>query len=239
MSEKPKSAEPQETRRPEAEFSEIEDLYKPLKKIIWEIRPRIEKGEYQLIIGEDASGRVPALIFDYIIRSVYQKKDFSPPETRFFAGTLDATEKVRKEKSESIKQSISSLPNIKHALVITDTISTGKSIEPIIEALHDLKILIDIVSVGILEDQSKLERWLGTNIFYGSYFAPTIYTHRDLAGVKKDPKDLYSKPYKNTPKNFFSREPNVDEKQARQATVNLARKGVENIAQRLMADLKL
>jgi len=55
---------------PEKEIRHVEvaELEMSSKKIIEQIQDRIEREEYGIIIGDDASGRIPTLIIGGLIR---------------------------------------------------------------------------------------------------------------------------------------------------------------------------
>ena len=66
--------------------SEIDRLEKPMRVILEKIIGNIERGGYNLIIGADASGRIPTLAFSKLINHVYQKFGYQLPKTIFLAG---------------------------------------------------------------------------------------------------------------------------------------------------------
>jgi len=53
--------------------------------ILEQARESIDKGEYNILIGDDASGRVPTLIFRRVLQDVYKEKGYDAPKTLFFA----------------------------------------------------------------------------------------------------------------------------------------------------------
>ena len=72
----------------EVVFKEVAELELPIKIIIEKIRPRIENGEYGLIIGDDASGRIPTLILGNFIRKTSEQKGLDKPNIVFIPGKL-------------------------------------------------------------------------------------------------------------------------------------------------------
>src|SRR3990167_7175602 len=68
------------------ENPEIDRLEKPTEVILEKILGNIERGEYDLIIGADASGRVPTLVFKKFIDYVYKKLGYQTAKTIFLAG---------------------------------------------------------------------------------------------------------------------------------------------------------
>ena len=65
---------------------EIDRLEKPMEVILEKILPDIENGRYDLIIGIDASGRLPTLATNKFIKYIYQEKGYELPKTIFMAG---------------------------------------------------------------------------------------------------------------------------------------------------------
>ncbi|KKT80934.1 MAG: hypothetical protein A3B99_03500 [Candidatus Yanofskybacteria bacterium RIFCSPHIGHO2_02_FULL_44_12b] len=64
-----KESSSEKTER-KVELKEIAELEEPIKKIIEKILPRIESGDYGLIVGDDSSGRIPARILEGFIKRI-------------------------------------------------------------------------------------------------------------------------------------------------------------------------
>jgi len=77
-SERPSNLESQEIK-----LREVKDLEEPLEDILEQIKPEIESGTYRLIIGEDASGRIPALVIGGVINRQHENKGFPKALTVF------------------------------------------------------------------------------------------------------------------------------------------------------------
>ena len=123
-------------------FLELESLILPL---IEKLKENIDKGEYDVLLGDDASGRIPTLILRGIINERNRKRhpEFKSSEleikTRFVAGgQLKNKDKLK----DAIKES--GLEVKKKALVVTEYISSGKSMEKFSTALKELNIPFDI-----------------------------------------------------------------------------------------------
>lgn len=156
----------------------------------------IEKGEYDLVIGIDSSGRIPALIIDKFINHIYSKKGYSLPGARFIAGKVGR---------EAAKKRIQEWNPRKKVLIVEDTIVTGNSVKFLCQALVELKISFDIAAVGnwgVYSDTAELEEEikekLGVEkIYFGTTEPPSIYSKKDLSGVIKEGLgEHFSKPYK-------------------------------------------
>jgi len=70
----------------EIKHEEIAHVEEPMKRIFEQISANFEKGEYDLMIGIDASGRIPALILFKLASHIYKKSGYPAPMFRFIAG---------------------------------------------------------------------------------------------------------------------------------------------------------
>src|SRR3989344_5225669 len=68
-------------RTPEAEA--IEELREPLAGMVRELKNDLAEGSYDLIIGDDASGRLPAIVIGNIAQSLAKQTHREPPTVRF------------------------------------------------------------------------------------------------------------------------------------------------------------
>src|SRR6266481_1025314 len=105
----------------------LERLDAPATKAFNKLRTDIESGAIGSIIGIDGSGRVAALLAREVIRIVYEHKGLKSAQTRFFAGRAD-WEAIR----EHLKDN--PLEKDRKVLVVDDTLATGNSVKPIIQA---------------------------------------------------------------------------------------------------------
>lgn len=216
----------------------IESLEKPIENILTQLSPKIERGEYGLIVGDDASGRVPALILRSVIDAAYEKHGYKKAVTRFVAGTrfIDPDQegdKFGKEVDFFIRLK-DKMGASRRALVVTDTIHTGESIVFIVDALKAAGIQADVAAIakirsGVplpesLRDDSDLE------IAAGSATTPAIHTAYPLAGVGKFPEDLHARRLDEEQRLKY---PGI-EPLAYQATVNATRELAKDIAARLV-----
>lgn len=171
---------------------EIGHLEEPMKKIFKELLPNIEKGDYDLIIGIDASGRIPTLIVGKLINYVYAKKGNEFPKTRFLAGS---------GKKESAEEQINKWNPQKKVLIVEDTILSGSSIKFLANILKEKGIHFDIASIstwGSIENERQRLRLGSDNIYIGTSDSTDIYKARHLGGVKKEQGDTFARPYKKT-----------------------------------------
>ena len=221
-----------EKNKPEEkiENSEIDRLEGPTEVILEKILDKIERGEYNLIIGADASGRVPTLIFKKFIDYLYQKLGYQKPKTIFLAGAgmglkgaTGSEKSFLEHKQGGAKEYIEKL-GPKKVLIVEDTIVRGSSIHFMCEILENMVIPFDVVSITSYNDETEIEevrRYLGAeNVYVGTDKSGDIYGNRHLSGVIKDKTQVFSKPYKQE----FASE---DEKANIQKKINQARKDAE------------
>ncbi len=215
MEGKPKQKTTTETgmegkRKETIKYKEIEELREPLKNILKEMREHIDRGEYGLIIGDDASGRIPTWFFYNFLKELYTEKNLPSPEVRYFAGSggflIDQLEDKVKKLERYAKQAIEKrnlknpLAEYHKALIITDTINSGNSLRPLFEALKAQDIPFDVAAIGfhavnLNERAAELKHEFKMDIFYGSTQTPSIYQRPDFSGIEKDSKNIFSQRY--------------------------------------------
>lgn len=178
----------------------IEELAKPIRTIVEQLRPAIDGGQYGAIIGDDASGRIPTLIFRKIISTVYQRSGWDSPQTLFLAGSRNAKSPpdkrvdIQKYLSQHLKTTGKLPENRSRVLLVTDTIVTGSSLRPMTESLKNMAQEFDIATVAFDSDSDDLkilEEKLGAKIFFGEtdktpniyYSLPRMPLHIDLVDV--------------------------------------------------------
>jgi|SRR3989338_970962 len=120
-----------------AELNVVRDLKKPLKSIIEQLKPEIERGAYRLILGDDASGRIPAFIVGHVCKAIYEKNGIPPAQVRLIAGSTRLTGPALEEKRTMVTQQIAKIrrtvaqtspDDLGKVLIVTDTISGGNSV---------------------------------------------------------------------------------------------------------------
>ncbi|MBI2062414.1 MAG: phosphoribosyltransferase [Candidatus Yanofskybacteria bacterium] len=195
MPEKFSTIKPEQAKG-EIQLEKVAELEVPMRKILEQMLESLEKGEYDLIIGIDASGRIPTLIVDKFVSRVYQNKGYELPIFRFIAGSIRKEDAVSKVKEWNPHRRV---------LIVEDTINTGDSVRSLSKALGESGISFDVIAVGTLLprrifDKKRIERLtkdLGAkNIYVGSEEAPRIYGQKHISGVQKEVGDIFSRPHK-------------------------------------------
>jgi len=184
----------------------IESLAEPIRKIIDKVRNDLDSGQFSVIIGEDASGRLPALIFKDIVDFFNSECGEEKSKIYFLAGSKDLSFEQSEKKIQQIIEFLKSknLPSAvagKKVLIVTDQVSTGQSLTPLIRAfesmgidyeiaaLHVLQIVDSIAEVDTLDD---LQRKFGDKLHWGITGETPIFNRRDLGGVIKNTAELHA-----------------------------------------------
>ena len=236
-------------------FSEVEELREPVEKILAEIAPRLEKGEYQLLIGDDASGRVPTWIWKKIIGEIYEEKGFPPIETVYIAGSGSSGKSQNlvgdafQEKKEKIEdflkylrkgkenQKIRVCAPLSRVLIATDSVFTGTSLDPLTEVLKENGIPFDIVAIGLQKTHSgdKGIRF-GQKIIYGKIGLPGVDGSSHLSGVGKFTRFLFSHPRNPVFMNVSvpSKDENKSPETAQKSAISLSREDATRLAKEIM-----
>ena len=176
----------------EIKIPEIAELRKPMQQLLLQLRKSIEKGEYAVILGDDASGRIPTLLFRKVLNALYTERRFEVPKTLFFAGVrFDTMPRQRQVKMAQdftdylVKENVKGLTENRKALVVTDTISSGQTLKNFMQVLRELGIHYNIATIGRL--YGRTER-LGGKIASAQKAIPSIYGYgqHKYGGVEKD-----------------------------------------------------
>lgn len=217
------------------------------------MKEHIDKGEYSVILGEDASGRLPALLFQQVLTTLYKEKNLpfkkietlffsgQNPETLFFAGQRIGDpaqrEKIVKEFKNFIEMSgAKEKAENKKILVVTEVIETGKNLFPFTDTLRTMKINFDIATIGFLGGEFKphsesIEYFLGGKIFWGIGDEPKLcHQNYSMGGVKKlNEPALFAKLFPASAKNLEYNSENYP-----QMISNEARRDIKILAQKLV-----
>ncbi|MBI2063970.1 MAG: hypothetical protein HYT65_03205 [Candidatus Yanofskybacteria bacterium] len=220
----------------------IAKLEQPFEKIL----ERIGSENFDLIIGDDASGRIPTLILSKFFKAKAEKEDRKSPQTIFIAGGTrnlfnDERKTIIKERKARINQLLEKIiggtgdeirPRV---LIVTDTISTGDTLQPLIEALKEHGVSIQVAAVtAIVESAAEhLQKRFGINIAYGGLNLPEIWGKHNLGGIvrQENNSEIHSRPIK---KPMPPTEEPTPEARKIQKTINLSREDADIIADRLI-----
>ena len=194
MREKIRAGESIEIILSREEIESIQELERPCERIVQSIESEIEKGEYGLILGEDSGGRIPAYILGHVLQSLSQKNNLVPPTVRFIAGADGLEELIQKIELRALEHG----GELKRILFVTELISSGRTIQPIIEACKKSGVKTDVATIALnSKPPTVLGLQLGCRVVSGRLSplgmkVPKILDST-LTGVKKNrPNTLYA-----------------------------------------------
>jgi len=182
-------------------FSErkmVRELEGPILSIVEQLRPEIEKGEYKLILGDDASGRIPTFIIGHVCKTIYEANNMRPPLVRPIAGSSKLNRSDENKKLNMVAAQIGKMKatatryfgnDLGKVLIMTDTITGGSSVGVLIEALRENDWKADVATIGITPGgkiKKTLERDWDSRIVYAMEGTPEIYGRTNLSGVIQD-----------------------------------------------------
>lgn len=241
-----------EKRKPVKEYywrvsdPEIAQLEDGINNILSRIKHRIDAGEYKLVVGCDASGRIPTLIMEEVIKELYRQKGLGSLKTRFYAGAYSYVDKERNEKVSKILDSIAGVlkENPGRVLVVTEAILTGRSLVPILQVLKHLHAPFDVATTSSesnISDSAKQRNYLSPlfeymdpdSIITGEADYGGITHNSKISGVVKDYKDAFSRSYK---KEEYEGDPAAQRRV--QQGINNSRIDVDAVVHNLLIDYK-
>lgn len=177
---------------------ELREIFFPLENLVLKLKAKFISGKYALTIGDDASGRLPALILNHVQNMC--SKDKKTPI--FFLAGSRRTKTIEAKKTE-IKRFVEkrlNVPKGKSVLIVTEFIHRGDSLSLLTDVLSSLNIDYDVCTIGVCRSKSlsSLSRKLGIKILFGIKGKPSIDGNYTLAGVEKSYEDLLARRYKMT-----------------------------------------
>ncbi|MDX1535732.1 MAG: hypothetical protein R3346_03165 [Candidatus Spechtbacterales bacterium] len=130
----------QNKRDNENRIKSIDKAIEGLGKIVIELKEKIN--DYDAIVSDDASGRLISLI----LREVFKNEKGEGLPMHFVLGGRYLSYEGREEKmKEYLKERVG---GVKKVLLVTEYIRSGKSLSRIVEALEEMGIDFDIVTLS-------------------------------------------------------------------------------------------
>ena len=161
--------------------------------------PALKEHKYNIVIGDDASGRVPTLVLSGLIREINQQDNLEPPKVLFFAAGRRDSKRIEKKVKRGITEHLLGLekkgeinPEKSRALIVTEHMDTGKSLEYLTEAVKAAGLSCDAASLtseSDIEDYkfNKSKKLQGSKLYTGKQIGvPPFYgKSRKFSGVLK------------------------------------------------------
>jgi|GEM_PF-5132940 len=214
----------------------------PLRSALKQIESEVRSGAYRAVIGDDVSGRLPAIAVTEVLRGIYKAHGHDAPILRFLAGGrrdrmtewVDgqiARETEMLDRAEGIKEELGEEAG--RVLVVTEAVRTGDNMKLLIKSLKQAGLEPDLLSVGFLGDyldahaapisREEVEKKLGTRLIVGSDQLPSLWGQkmRHLHGVEKQPGSATA--VRKVPERDIHQEVDDPERLNAQMKVNAAR----------------
>ncbi|HVX58104.1 MAG TPA: hypothetical protein VG964_00015 [Candidatus Saccharimonadales bacterium] len=182
-------------------------------QVINTLKPAIVEGVYGSVLGEDVSGRFPALVIGKVMRRYARENSMRVPGLYFFAGgsmgeiphsITDAIaqqgDDFTPEKSVAVQNMMDQLRNDNlssyferlkpylgaRSLVVTDQLTTGRTMYETSIALHNAEVDFDICTLAVAAKLSE----------YGQMYLKCVpdFSSSIISGGSRDIKLMYSSP---------------------------------------------
>jgi len=130
------------------------DLRQPAENILNQLRESIERGEYGLIIGDDASGRLPTLLLSGVLKQIYRERNHKSLSVQFFAGDRSKADADYCEQlAGRFAQQFLRLQHQDNGrvLIVTELLDTGSAIQPLALLLKKHQIPFDVATISMLD----------------------------------------------------------------------------------------
>lgn len=140
---------------PEFELEVFKKSIKNFENSITQLQDKIKNHEYSVVVGDDISGRLPALVIYGLLKRIYKKDGVDQPKILFFKGKRWFSENKKKE--EWKKNLIEELKDIKEkafikekekTLLVTEYIQNNNTILNFMEPLYKSGLPYDVLSLS-------------------------------------------------------------------------------------------
>jgi hypothetical protein len=141
-----------------------EEMLKSLFGILDELKKPIERGEYSLIVGDDYSGRIPALFLYETIKRISEATGLEAPQITFVSsGKRSEKRSYDKDQAGVIADHLTKAGYApqkgKRALLVTESLSGGGSVKVITTALKADGFKADTVVLnGTLMELNEIQK---------------------------------------------------------------------------------
>jgi hypothetical protein len=219
------------------ETKRIKEIVPQLKNLAGKI---IEsKKKYDLILSDDASGRLVSLFLKSVLDEVQQKRGGSKPDLKFVA----AGRHMNQEVFNGIKEFLRKI-SPERMLLVTEYIETGRGMEKLIDIIQELNIKFDIASVSVSEVDGGLRRVSemikddpDQELYFGEIGkgAIALYGQAQMSGVVKLT-NISDSPHPLRYRDFLKDNKNMREDA--QAQINKTRKDLHVLADQTIEDFE-
>lgn len=225
-------------------------LEDPLRQVLGQLKESIQNGDYKVLVGEDASGRLPTFVMHKVLSAVYQEKGYPPVATRYLSGNRGNSwlDVIFQKKKSQLKEYLADLNEFLGTemqsgkiLIVTDHIETGKSLLLLTKLLNEAGIDYDIATVAIDSEDvhRQLEDKWGHEIVAGRTTNAMVSGLKDFSGVYKDNPNIHARRLQPGDKEYYDhgeleRELYDEHTQER---INESRKKMGELAEKLTSEI--
>lgn len=165
------------------------ELVDAFKNLAIKLRPHIAK--YDIVLGDDVSGRLPTLVIADCARRKREQTDQTPPRVYFVNAGSNLSEsrraKVTLPKLSKLIKKHEPFTN-KKVLIVTEYMQTGRSVKAFVNELANHGITPDVCTVD-MDGKFNDFKNKGGNFFYGSIdknagYPFYDYRYKDLTGLE-------------------------------------------------------
>lgn len=162
-------------------FGEIADLEDPITGIVEQILK--DDRRYDLIIGDDKSGRIPTLIVGKVLNALAQEQGQDPIPVRFlWTSSSNMPTDLRK-----ILQDLEEKPE--RTLLVTEYVSNGYTIEKFKDIFQKEELNYDVATISIEREEETYRHKESISSHTSLYFydqnsrLPGVYGKPHLSGL--------------------------------------------------------
>lgn len=140
-----------EIEAPEFEMEDFEATKYHFANLAKQLTPAIYNHEYNLVMGDDASGRIPTLVIGGLMKEIYSEDKVKSPEILFLAGQGLATEGEKKELDNYLQKIIKEKkinPEKTKVLIVTEYMHTGGNVAYLFGGLTRAGLSCDVATLS-------------------------------------------------------------------------------------------
>lgn len=197
--------QPNETLSVE-ERAMLKEIGSGVRTIVQKLHKEIIRGDYGAVVGEDVSGRLPALMLGDVIKTLSNAHGQDAPLIRFMAGGTGLTTKEMDAKLSLAETQMRVIKNdmekrfgiAKKVLISTEAIDTGQSMGILAVAARNAGLATDVATIGfplalVPLVKTFLKAQWRASVIHASLQIPAVSKiSNEMAGVEKNPTDLFS-----------------------------------------------
>lgn len=180
------------------EIAAVLELETPTNAILEQLRPKIERGAYRLVISDDVLGRLPAHLISRALSIIYEAKGLAPLSMVGIGGQRHSTSYgplTEDRQHPLVKYFRDAQVDLKlapedRALIVTEIIAFGDTVGTMLDALRSAHIKTDVATISVLSREVTAEgltaRWpqsKGVEVAIGMKAPPKLFSHRHLTDL--------------------------------------------------------